>query len=804
MSPRALRVWTPYVVFFLSGLASLADEVVWFKYLTLTFGATTAAAATLVAVFMGGLALGSALAAPMAARLKNPARAYALLETGVAIFALATPSLFRAVDHGYVLAYPHVAGSSPGLLLVRFALAAAALLAPTILMGASLPVMARAAESGNEPGRPSTVLYAVNTAGAVLGVALAGFVLIPAVGFWATLVASACTSLAAAVLAMVLPTAAPAPAPASPVPAAAPPLLWMGVAFLAGAAAMADEVLWTRILVLYIGSSVYAFSLMLAVYLTGLVAGSSAAAAIHPRDARQALSTTQTTLAFVLLAQVAAFALYTKILVATASKFFHAASWAGLFAAEATTTALFLLPPTILMGLTFGLLVRAASPSAEGAPRSLGAIYSSNTVGGILGSLAAGFVAIPLLGSQRGLLATGLVGLAVALLIYPRSRIAWSAPAVFLLLTVPLKRDNVILSAGTLSDVSRQDLVFYKEDTTATVAVKRYELPQPSLSLELNGVNVAGTSPDLVTVQKLQAHLPLAFCKSPTRVLHIGFGSGGTAYSVSLHPVSEIRIVEISPEVIEASTRYFTSVNHGVMSDPRVRLTINDGRNYILAVPEQFDAILSDSIHPRYAGNGSLYTEEYFRLCARRLAPGGVISMWLPMYSVLPENFRAIVRAFQDVFGNVSVWYPHSVENPFTIVLATPGRTVRWDDLQASLSAPAVAADLAKIGEADPAELLSNLVLAPGDVERWVERTPPHTDDVPVVEYESGRTVAATGTWLATFEDLVSRRSRIEAFVEGLKPGDPASERVLAAHAAAAATLAAHLESLRRRAATEP
>jgi spermidine synthase len=803
MPSRGLRAWTPYLVFFLSGLASLADEVVWFKYLTLTFGATTSAAATLVAVFMGGLALGSALAAPMAARLKNPARVYALLETGIAVFALATPSLFRAVDHGYILAYPHVAGSSPGLLAVRFALAAAALLAPTMLMGASLPVLARAAESGDAPGRPSTALYAVNTAGAVLGVALAGFVLIPAVGFWATLVASACTSLAAAVLAMVLPAPAPAAVPEAPV-AAALPLLWMGVAFLAGAAAMADEVLWTRILVLYIGSSVYAFSLMLAVYLTGLVAGSSAAAAIHPRDARQALSTTQTTLAFVLLAQVAAFALYSRILVVTASKIFHAASWAGLFAAEAATTALFLLPPTILMGLTFGLLVRAASPSSEAAPRSLGAIYSSNTVGGILGSLAAGFVAIPLLGSQRGLLATGLVGLAVALMITPRSRIAWGAPAVFLLLTVPLKHDNVILSAGILSDVSRQDLIHYKEDTTATVAVKRYEQPQPSLSLELNGVNVAGTSPDLVTIQKLQAHLPLAFCKSPKRVLHIGFGSGGTAYSVSLHPVSEIRVVEISPEVLEASGRYFTGVNHGVLSDARVRLTINDGRNYILAAPEQFDAILSDSIHPRYAGNGSLYTEEYFRLCAKRLAPGGVISMWLPMYSVRPDNFRAIVRAFQDVFPNVSVWYPHSVENPFTIVLATPNRTVRWDDLRASLSAGPIAADLARIGEEDPAELLSNLLLAPGDVEHWVAETSPHTDDLPVVEYESGRTIASTGTWLATFADLVSRRSRIQDFVEGLAPGDPASERVLAAHAAAAAVLARHLDYLRRRAATEP
>lgn len=802
MSDRGLQARIPYVVFFLSGLASLADEVVWFKYLTLTFGASTAATATLVAVFMGGLALGSALAARLAARVRRPQRAYALLETGVALFALATPGLFAAVDRAYVLVYPHVVGSPAALSGVRLVLAAAALLPPTILMGATLPVVARAAERGGLPGRPSTTLYAVNTAGAVAGVALSGFVLIPGVGLWATLVASACTSLVAALLALFLGgTAAPA---AEDGKGAAFPVLWLSVAFMTGAAAMADEVLWTRILVLYIGSSVYAFSLMLAVFLTGLVAGSLAAAASRFRDGRRALGATQLALAFVLLAQVAAFTLYTKTLVALATGVFRASGWAGLFAAEAATTALFLLPPTILMGFTFGLLVRAASPSAQGAPRGAGAIYSSNTLGGILGSLVAGFVAIPLIGSQRALLATGLIAAAVALALRPRSLAARCAPAVFLLLTLPLRQDGVILAAGTLSDVAPPDLLYYREDVTATVAVKRYTGPRPSLSLELNGVNVAGTSPDLVTIQKLQAHLPLALCSRPRRVLHIGFGSGGTAYSVSLHPVSEIRIVEISREVIDASARFFQGVNHGVLGDPRVRLTINDGRNFVLASPERFDAILSDSIHPRYAGNGSLYTEEYFRLCAKRLAPGGVISMWLPMYAVLPDNYRAIVRAFQNVFGNVSIWYAHSVENPFTIVLATAERTIRLDDFREGVSAPAVAADLAKIGQADPAQLLSNLLLAPDDVARWVARTPPHSDEVPVVEYESGRTVAATGTWLATFADLLAHRSRIEDFVQGLSPEDPLAQRVLAAYADAAPALATHLESLRRRAATEP
>ena len=802
MTQRGARAWIPFAVFLLSGVASLMDEIVWFKYLVLTFGATTSATATLVAVFMGGLALGSALAARLAARVRHPGRAYALLETGVAVFALATPGLFSLIDRGYILAYPHAAASPAALLAIRFLLAAVALLPPTILMGATLPVLARAVERGAFPGRPSTALYAVNTAGAVAGVALSGFVLIPRVGLWATLVTSACLSLVAALLAMS--TGEAVEAGAEGTARARIPLLWLAVAFATGAAALADEVLWTRVLVLYIGSSVYAFSLMLAVYLTGLVAGSFAAAVSRPLNPRRALGAAQIALAFTLLLQVAAFSLFARTLVTVGTRVFHASSWAGLFGAEAVTTALFLFPPTLLRGFTFGALVRAASLSADGAPRGAGAIYASNTLGGIFGSLAAGFLAIPALGSQNALLATGLVASAVALALCPRSLLARLAPAAFVLLALPLRRDGVILSAAALSEVAPADLLYYKEDVTATVAVKRFPGPRPALSLELNGVNVAGTSSDLVTIQKLQAHLPLAFCEQPRRVLHIGFGSGGTAYCVSLHPVSEIRIVEISPEVIDAAVRFFQGVNHNVLADPRAHLTINDGRNFVLAAPERFDAILSDSIHPRYAGNGSLYTEEYFRLCARRLEPGGVISMWLPMYSLLPDNYRAIVRAFQDVFGHVSIWYPHSVQNPFTIVLATSQSTIRLEDFRRRVTGPAVAADLNKIGQADPAELLSNLLLAPDDVARWVAQTPPHSDELPLVEYQSGRTIASTGTWAATFADLVAHRSRLEDFVSGLDRDDPFAQHVVATYTETAQLLATQVARLRARAAIEP
>jgi spermidine synthase len=796
---RGLRI--AVLVFFLSGTASLADELIWFKYLSFTFGATTAAAATLVAVFMGGLALGSWLCGRLVSRITRPDLLYAVLETGVAVLALATPVFFSWIGHAYVAAYRHF-GDGPGkLMLIRVLLSAVALLPPTVLMGATFPALARAVEGISRPGRRSTLLYGVNTAGAVVGVLACGFLLIPSIGLHATLVGSACVSLLGALLAAFSGFARPAPVSAE---RAAPRALWLFVAFVAGACAMADEVLWTRILVLHLGSSVYAFALMLATFLIGLVGGSLIGAALRSQDLRRSIGVAQLSFGFSILLQVFAFTGYSRTLVAVATSLLHVRTYGGVLLAEAVTTGLFLLPPTLLMGLSFALLLQAASRSAGTAPADVASVYAANTLGGIGGSLLAGFAAIPLIGSQNSLLLTGFLATSLALLLAPKSWLMRLAPGGFLLLCLLPARDAVIRSAGALSDVPAQDVIFLREDVTATVAVKRLGGARPSLSLELNGVNVAGSTPDNVVIQKLQAHLPLALCEDPKKILHIGLGSGGTAYSVSRHPVSEIRIAEISPEVAQAADRFFQGVNHGVLSDPRVHLTINDGRNFVLASPDLFDVILSDSIHPRYAGNGSLYTEDYFRLCARRLKPGGVISMWLPMYSLRPEDYRSIIRAFQDVFPNVSIWYPYSIENAFTIVLATADKTVRLEDLARRLADPAVAEDLSRIGAADPAELLSYLLMAPQDVARWVDATEPHTDDLPLVEYESGRILESTGTWATTFGELVARRSRIEEFVQGLSPEDPLSQQVLERFRESGPILGKQLRDVQARARQEP
>jgi spermidine synthase len=290
----------------------------------------------------------------------------------------------------------------------------------------------------------------------------------------------------------------------------------------------------------------------------------------------------------------------------------------------------------------------------------------------------------------------------------------------------------------------------------------------------------------LVGTQKLQGHIPLLMHKNPKRVLHIGFGSGGTAWAVSRHPVESITIAEISPEVLEISNAWLQSVNHGVLRDPRVHVAIGDGRNYVLATPDKFDVILSDSIHPRYAGNGSLYTKDYFELCRRRLLPGGVISMWLPMYSLTTHNYLQIVRAFRDVFPNTTIWYVPNVPNAFTIVI---GRLeegpVPFDRIAAHWT-PAVASELSSIGIRTPPDLLPAFMLGPHEVERITRFVDPHTDDIPSVEYESGRVLDRNGTWLQTFylltHNMTPLREGVSAPGADLASAEQRRLRLMQAH----------------------
>lgn len=773
-------------LFFLSGAAALVDQVVWLRHLGLIFGNTTLATATLLAVFLGGLGLGAGCLARPARRLSRPLLVYALLELCVSLWALGSPQLFRGMDLLYVATYRAV-GTEPGLFAVlRTLLAFLALGPPTLLMGASLPVLVSAAERGRvktEGEQATALLYGWNTLGAVAGVAFAGFVSIPRVGVQATLaLASAAQGLVALgaawleaswrrkpPLAHPWPeTAASAATPVAATGASVAPLLRLA-ALLMGATGIAYEVLWTRILVFYFGSSVYSYSLMLMVYLLGLGLGAAAIGRFLTRmEPARFLAAIEVLLA--VFSVVSVFLLiHLDALLVRLSELLRPQTFFEVLTGQLLGVLPVLLPATLLFGASFPVLVALAHRQGTSIETAAGQLYAWNTLGSVLGSLGAGFLLVPAVGSQNGLLVLGsfhgLLAFLFSLLVFSqRSRLlVFAVASCFLpLAAIPLfPAHRVILNAAIFRTSAPEDLLLFNEDPQAAVAIRRVSHPAGAyLSLELNGVNVAGTSLDLYAVQLMQGHLPLLLSEqTPRKVLHIGFGSGGTAHAVSQHPVEEIRIVEISPAVLRASDRFFRPINHGVLTDPRVRVEINDGRNFLLASPEQFDAVLSDSIHPRYAGNGALYTRDYFELVAKRLRPGGIASMWLPMYSLSTANYLQIVRAFFDLFPETVIWYEPTALNPFTIVTGKKGGPLFHPErVKGALSDPALARALEPLGIRSSLDLPLSYLVGPAELQELLRKIPPHLDDLPTVEYESGRLLDRDRTWFETFSLLLSRR----------------------------------------------
>jgi spermidine synthase len=756
------------VLFFVSGLVALAYEVVWVRALGLVVGASLWATVAVVAAYMGGMALGNALVARFADRIRAHLRLYGLAEGLAAVTALATAPVLGVLTG----AAAHL-GAAPlsgwGLPLAgRFLLSWGFLLLPTVAMGATLPLLVERVGGSAALSRRVGRLYAANTLGAVGGVVLSGFIGLPLLGERGTLTVAALLGLAVAAVAWLAEGSVPRPAAAAAAPpAGARARAWLVYPALFGFVALACELVWTRVLLLHLGSRVYAFAVILAVYLAGIGLG-AAAVRFLGGEPRRALAVTQGLLGLVLALQVPAFARFGDVL-AWVSVNLKPVGFVGLQASLALSVAAVLLPPTLLFGASFPLAV-AAYPGRGGHAARTGAVGAANTLGGIAGAIAGPLVLVPLVGSQLALLLLGGVAAAAGLVLggsRPAHALAGAALAVIAATAAFTPADAVLRGAAVVSEGAVETV---RESASATVVVRRIADARGTWrSLELNGVNVAGTSPELRAIQRLQGHLPLLLARDPRRVLHIGFGSGGTAWAVAQHPVSEIVIAEISPEVLQVSGSVFGDVNHGVLADPRVRVVLNDGRNALLAMKERFDAILSDSIHPVYAGNSTLYTREYFQLCRRRLAPGGVVSMWLPMYSLSTDSYLGILRAFCDVFPSAAVWYDPIVLNEFTVVTgsAEPGPLkLHWE----SIGDPALAGTLAEAGIGTPYDLAAMLLLGPREVAMLAGEAPAHIDDLPEVEYRSGRLLDREASWADNFLELYAARARANPFAAF--PGD--------------------------------
>lgn len=775
-SPHGSGVLIP-VLFFCSGLTALIGEVVWMRMLGLVLGNTIWAASAAISVWMGGMALGALIGGRLAPKIRRHVLLYGVAEGCIGLFYAFSPQ----IQSWMLVIGSHLGEDMQGHLVLgimqRFFLATIALLIPTTLMGLTLPLLVERIRGSRLAGRIS-LLYGINTLGAACGVFFTAYWMLPKLGESGSLAATAMLCLIILLGGFFVEGRTPAPDQ--------PEYLNRGIvqiraylvlAGLMGAASLAAELVWIRILVLYIGSRVYAFAVLLGVYLLGLALGSLLIRLLSHRIEKpiKVLAAVQLAAGALLIPQIFALGHTSDILSWLAIHIYFGFSFVGVQAAFLLTVTILFLPVTLLFGASFPLAV-AADPVQRSPGASAGAVAAANTLGAILGSVGAPFFLIPVFGTQHTLLLIAGLNFFVALCLRARRPVQLTALAAGLCLGVAwfgVPGDWMLRQAATTRGTTTSILAL-EEDIGATVLVQELQDPRGKWrSLELNGTNVAGSSPSLLTVQQLQGQLPLLQVSQPRTILHIGFGSGGTCWAVSRHDVEKINVVEISPRVLSASDHFFSFINRGVLADPRVHTILNDGRNYLMATAQNFDAILSDSIHPVFAGNGALYTKEYFELCREHLNPGGVVSMWLPVYSLDVESYLRILSAFQAVFPKTAVWYDQSTVNEFTVVtgMAEPGPlTIDWEQLDNK----SLAESLSIGGIHSAVDLEADLLLGPQEVQALVTDIPPHSDDLPWVEYMAGRTLDRTATWFYNLSLLYQHRSKASPFPDPPVPFDKA------------------------------
>lgn len=701
-----------YALFFLTGAAGLIYQVVWLRVLIRVFGSTVQATSTLVAAFMAGLALGAWLFGRFTDRSRAPLRWYALLELAVAATAIALPFAFDATVPILRRVY-QATGGGPALLAARAALAFAILLLPTMFMGGTFPVLTvLATRHDGRLARNVATLYALNTLGAVAGTLLTGIVLIGVFGErGAVACAVALNALVAAIALGLHRRFAPSEAAEAAHPVAPPrPLVVsdgarrvaLAVFAASGAAALAYEVIWTRQLLWFLGTSVYAFSGMLAIFLSGIALGS---AFMTKRVEREEDPVGVFGLLEIALGITSVLTLF--LLVPANHVYDSPVRWfryaGGILAAVALV-----LPPTLLLGAIFPTAARAYAAGKPDMGAAVGRAYAVNTVGGILGSLAAGFLLIPWLGTTRAialLAVVNVLGGAALLAASPvRKRQALralaAAMAILALAMVP------ILRTDPLARVVRERLAFkyrnligifwHHEDPAATVTVFATQPRGRPMKKHLwvNGVGMTS----LVTVTKMMAHLPIMLGPEPApgrtrKVLVICFGMGTTVRSASRWPGTEVDAVELVPGVIRA-LRFFHADAAALEANPRVRMHVGDGRNWLLLSGKKYDVITVDPAPPIWsAGTVNLYSREFMALARDALTENGVAQFWVSSV-VTKQELRMLLATFRSVFPEGTVWSGDKISGYFLIGAGRGPLRVDPARIRGAWAIPAVREDI--------------------------------------------------------------------------------------------------------------
>ncbi|MFT7621462.1 MAG: spermidine synthase [Myxococcota bacterium] len=781
-APKHLRVLIG-VGFFLSGMAGLVDQVVWSRYLALFIGSSTSALTVVLATFMGGLAIGNHLFGRRVDATKTHRAAlmiYAVLELGIGAWCLLFPEILELATLTYVAAAAPLGFGAPGTAALKLALAAATILPPTILMGGTLPVLARilttrVADVAADVGR----LYFINSFGAAFGAAAAGFWIIPAMGLPPAIRASGAINIALAIafMAALRGKAGNTQTHSGGDQADAggdaftdrQRLVVMVVIGVAGGVSMMYEVVWTRLLSLVMGGSTYSFTIMVTTFITGITLGSLAVSRLFGPggsggDPLRWFAIAETGVFLSILPVIPLydrlpyyFAAFAAFLERTPEAF---PMYLGI---KVFTAFALMILPTFFIGMTLPLASRVAVDRLAVLGRKVGSIFSVNTLGTVIGASLTGLLIVPNLGLRATLLLGITLSAILALALWSvvpdvtkktRAMLAGGALALVVGVTALGPWNQLVLHFGMyrhksfaiatyeqlLSELSHFEVLYAEDGRDTSVAVIK-DGKRGGIYMKVNGKTDAGTGGD-VSTQLWLGHLGMFLNPAAERVLVIGLGSGITAGSVLAHWQAQVDVIEISEAVVEGA-KFFARANGGALEDDRMTLHVGDAKEFFKLQPDNlYDVVVSEPSNPWISGIGNLFSVEYFSEIAAHLRPGGVLVQWVHLYELNDDLFRIIANTIGHVFPHVELWQCN--EGDVLLAASMKPISVNYGHVQRLLNDAKVAKDLNRPALnrvlQRPEDFMAGQVLSAGRFRSFFPGEEPLNHDThPLLEYQAPR-----------------------------------------------------------------
>jgi spermidine synthase len=746
-----------------SGFSALIYETTWYQLLQLSIGSTSASLGFLLAAFMGGLCIGSVGFPRLKLAGSHPLRIYATVEAAIGVCALLVPLVVPLVNYVYVAGAEH---GVPGVLLRGF-MSAVCLLPPTILMGASLPSIVRWLKA--TPGGISWwgLLYGGNTAGAVLGCLVAGFYLLRLYNMTAATIAGAGVNFAVAAISFMLSTRLPVQtAPEIERPTAAAPSDASGPAWpvytaiaLSGATALGAEVVWTRLLGMLLGLTVYVFSIILAVFLIGLAIGSWVGSMLV-RSIRPRLALGWCQMLLTLGIAWTAWIIAKSLPYWPINPLLTISPW-HTFQLDMARCLWAILPSAIVWGASFPLAVACLARPDEDPGQVVGNVYAANTLGCIAGALLVSLVLVPSIGtlqSQRVMLwaaaASGLVMLWPQVQALKSTGLA-AALAGGLVVAAWLSANmggvpGELIAYGRRMVINsgRSEMLYTVEGRNSSVAITRWN--DGAIEIDVNGHVEATTETYDMKLQRMVGHLPAVLHRDPKSVLGIGFGAGVSAGTFTRYPgIEHITICEIEPVIPPTSTRFFAKQNYEVYRNPKTHVVFDDARHYLLTTTDKFDIIASDPLDIFAKGTAAIYSKEYFEAVKQHLKLGGMFTLYVPLYETDQRTIRSELATFFAAFPYSTIWANTVNGQGYDMVfmghLEKP--TINVDEIEARLRRPdytPVVQSMFEIGVTSLNDLLSTYAGQNADLGLWSAGAEINTDRDLRLQYLGGWGINST------------------------------------------------------------